>query len=132
MFLASQGNRFSNPVGHEINTAAGELFDAIVDGGSGNRIRLALDGLIKIRAVQDFAPSEAVGFIFSLRRIMLDEIHQAISGGAQVDEILGVVSDFDTAALAAFAAYAEAKEKISQLRFAGLKSRSEGSLGEKR
>jgi hypothetical protein len=130
-FLASENNRFSNPVGHAISECARRLFDEIVDGGQKDRMRLALDGLIKIRVVQDFSPSQAVGFIFSLRRIMIEELRQPINGAEQLIEFLEVESDIDAAALAAFEMYTDAREKIFQIRVKEMKSRSAVDCGEK-
>lgn len=87
-------------------------------------MRIALDDFMKIRAVQDFAPSQAAGFIFSLRRIMIEELGQKMGGTIHSDEVLELQTDLDAASLAAFEAYTDAREKIFRIRVNEMKSKS--------
>ena len=59
-FLSRQKDRFRNPVGHAIRGAVGPIFDEVVSTMDADRLSDALDGILRIRAVQDLSPSEAV------------------------------------------------------------------------
>ena len=41
----------------------------------------ALDGIIRIRSIQDFTPSEAVGFIFDLKTVIRGVVDAEGRGG---------------------------------------------------
>ena len=77
-FLKSQKNQFSNPVGNIISNNAEMIFDEIVSGGSIEKINSLLIDIIKIRAVQDFTPSEAVSFVYLLRKVICEELKESL------------------------------------------------------
>jgi hypothetical protein len=106
-FLVGQRDRFRNPVGHTFREALQVLVEEVL--GSMERARLdpALDGIVRIRAVQDFAPSQAVGFIFLLRDVLAKHPEAA---GAQIHQRI------DDLALLAFDAYMQCREQIAEIR----------------
>ncbi len=120
-FLRLQKDRFSNPVGHIISNSAGKIFDELVNGQNIDRIKLLLNDIIKIRAVQDFSPSQAVGFIFSLKKAISDEIEQEIKDEKIFNEFVIIESFIDEVALAAFDLYMDAREKVFQIRVSEVK-----------
>ena len=73
-FLLREGNRFANPVGDAIRRGTAEIFDALLAGGGHRDWDEILDGVLRIRAVQDFSAAQAVSFVFLLKRAILDEI----------------------------------------------------------
>jgi len=115
-FLKSQKDQFSNPVGHIISDSAGKIFTEIVNGRNIDKIKLLLKDIIKIRAVQDFLPSDAVGFIFSLKKVIRDEIEQEIKEEKNLNELVIIESFIDKIALVAFNLYMDAREKVFQIR----------------
>jgi hypothetical protein len=70
-FLAAERDAFRNPVGHTLREGMTVLLQEILGEMRASKVSPALDGIVRIRAVQDFKPSEAVGFIFLLRPILL-------------------------------------------------------------
>jgi hypothetical protein len=106
-FLVTEGDRFRNPVGHALReslaTLAGELFGQM----DAARIAPALDQILRIRAVQDFTPSEAVEFVFLLKpivRALPAEDHALLE--RRIDQL----------ALMAFDQYMLCREQLSQIR----------------
>jgi hypothetical protein len=73
-FLKEQKNRFHNPVGHTISEGIDCIFEELLGGMDSDRISLFLDNMIRIRALQDFTPSQAIGFIFILKKVMREEL----------------------------------------------------------
>jgi hypothetical protein len=120
-FLISQKNRFNNPVGYAISTSAEEIFDALVEGERNNSLGSPLKDLMKIRAVQDFTPSQAAGFIFVLKRMMIDELRNYIDNETALREFMDIESTIDAFALAAFEWYVQAREEIYRIRVKELK-----------
>ena len=67
-FLKTQSNRFANPIGSTISKGIEDIFDELLRGLNKEKTSEFLDNLdnmVRIRAVQDFTPSQAV-FLSSL------------------------------------------------------------------
>lgn len=122
-FLRLQKNQFSNPIGHIISEAAEKIFDSVLSGNQMLEIKILLNDIIKIRAVQDFVPSKAACFIFSLKDIIKDEVQQSINDIESFNEFCSILSEIDRVALIAFDLYSEAREKVYQLRMNELKNK---------
>lgn len=123
-FLKSQKDRFSNPVGHIITDTTVKLFDEIIDGSNIEKIKPILNDFIKLRAVQDFLPSEAANIIFSLKKVLYKELEKEINEEKIFNEFTKIESQLDEIALASFNLYMEAREKVFQIRINEVKSRS--------
>ena len=61
-----QKDPFANPVGHSLREGTRGIFEAFLEEMDAAKIRQCLLEIIKIRAVQQFSPSQAVGFVFIL------------------------------------------------------------------
>ena len=107
---------FANPVGHSLRVGTERILDVLLDGTDVGEIRESLHEIMKIRAVQQFAPSQAVAFVFRLKEVVRAEL-----GGAAVDpqfskELAGLDVQIDRIALAAFDSYVGCREQVYQLR----------------
>ena len=127
-FLQREEDRFLNPVGHTISTEIENIFDELLEGASSDRLSTSLDNIIKIRAVQEFSPSQAVGFVFLLKRSVRDELEAGGREGCSDAELLELEHRIDGVALRAFDKYMERREKIHELRLNEVKARSERLL----
>ena len=115
-FFNMEKNRFSNPVGNIISTNAASIFDEIVGSKDFEKISLLLTDIIKIRAIQDFSPSEAVGIVFFLKKVIQEELNKEINQEKILDEFAELEFFIDKTALIAFDLYMESREKIFQIR----------------
>jgi len=119
-FLKSKKDPFANPVRNNtlksMRTAVAEL----LGGMDCDLIKKDLDPAIRIRAVQQFSPSEAIGFIFFLkdiiRELLRTKLSRQFSDPTTLPEILGLESNIDTIALIAVDIYLECREKIYSLK----------------
>ena len=68
-FLKEQKDPFANPVGNTISREIQHLYDEFLKGIDPEKMSPILDRIIRIRAIQDFSPSQAVSFIFILKGI---------------------------------------------------------------
>lgn len=115
-FMKKEKDSFSNPVGNTISKELGSVFNEILGEGDTERIKLPLESIIKIRAVQDFQPSQAVAFVLELKQV-IREVTEDSSEGSDLLEELPVWNDkIDALALLAFDVYSECREKLYQVR----------------
>jgi hypothetical protein len=123
-FLASQKDRFRNPVGYSITQSIGPIYDQVASAMDADRLLEALDGVIRIRSVQDFTASEAVGFIFQLKAAIRGEIGDRIPRLDRWEDLAELESRIDRLALLAFEKYTECREQLHQARNREIQSRA--------
>ena len=107
-FLARERDPFRNPVGNSIRKTLGTLLSELLLGMDTNRITEALDALMQIQAIQDLAPSRAVGFLFQLKDIL-----RLQAAGPERELLEGRI---DEMALRAFDLYMKYRERTYQAR----------------
>jgi hypothetical protein len=114
--LARERDPFLNPVGHTFKEALPALFDELLGEMDAGRVAGLLDGVVRIRAVQEFKPSRAVGFIPLLRKIIREEFRGEIGLPADGDNLATVEERIDEMALIAFDLYAKCRERIWEIK----------------
>ncbi|MBW2091180.1 MAG: RsbRD N-terminal domain-containing protein [Deltaproteobacteria bacterium] len=115
-FLKQRSNRFANPVGSTLTIEMEAIFDALHDQAKQDKIAACLDKIIKIRAVQDFSPSEALQFIFSLKQVIREELNEEIQDEQISKEMLALDSQIDNLGLLAFDVYMSCRETIYRIK----------------
>lgn len=115
-FLKNQANRFANPVGNTITEALEGIFGHILEKTEPDRFSTLLDSIIRIRAVQDFGPSQALAFIPALRKIIREVIGKELNANSLSDELNALDYYIDDLSLAAFDIYMKCREKIYELK----------------
>lgn len=117
-FLAGGADPFANPVGHTVREGLGRLYDRFVADAPVTELSSAIDGIVRIRAVQEFTPSAAVGFVYTLRGILREELADSdIDPAGQA----ALESGIDRLALVAFDVYMQCREKIFEIRVREIK-----------
>ena len=106
--LGKDANRFDNPVGAITRESLEAILDLLADTFTGETLEKALDPVIRIRAVQAFTASDAVSFIFALKKIGEDILDASLyrQFDAMVDQI----------ALAGFNKFMKCREEIFLLK----------------
>jgi hypothetical protein len=127
-FLAKQKDQFRNPVGHAISQSIGPIYDQVLSAMDTDELLRALDGIIRIRSVQDFTPSEAVVFVFQLKTAIRDVTDAQIRDPDKWDDLLELESRIDRVALLAFEKFTECREKLHEIRNNEIKSRAQKLL----
>ena len=117
-FLAGGADAFANPVGHTVREGLGRLYDRFSTDVPVAELSSAIDGIVRIRAVQEFTPSAAVGFVYTLKGILREEL-----AGAEVDHAGQAALDesVDRLALVAFDVYMKCREKLFEIRVREIK-----------
>ncbi|MBC2703822.1 RsbRD N-terminal domain-containing protein [Desulfobacula sp.] len=106
--LGKDSNRFDNPVGAVTHETIEDVFNLIIGDFNREILEKTLDPIIRIRAVQAFCASEAVSFVFSLKKIGEDILDDSLI--REFDKLV------DEIALAAFNKLMKCKEEIFLLK----------------
>ncbi|MFH2001609.1 MAG: RsbRD N-terminal domain-containing protein [Planctomycetota bacterium] len=124
-FLKNEKDRFQNPVGHTMAQDLGDVFSALLDHKPVHDLAPLLEYFIKIRSIQEFTPSQAVGFAFQLKEAVRDNLREEIEEGRICADLLEFESSLDDMALLAFENYMNCREKLFELK---TKQRQQGPL----
>lgn len=116
-FLKKKKARFTNPVGYSLEEGLEGLFDALLKGMIPDAVSTFLDSIIRIRAIQEFTPSEAVAFTFLLKKIVRQELgNELVQEQRLSEELAAFDSSIDDLALYSFDIYIKCREKIYELK----------------
>ncbi len=128
IFLRKEKNRFDNPVGYRIAEGLEGLYDALIQDFDRERVLTFLDEIIRIRALQDFSPSQALAFIFLLKNVVRQELAKEITSENLAEELLDLESRIDGMALLGFDVYVKRRDKLNEMKVGEMKSRISGFL----
>lgn len=115
-FLKRQRDPFSNPVGRTVQKGLEDLFDELMLDLDHEKAGACLDSMIRIRALQNFTPSEAVGFVFSLKTVIQKVLGRDIAEKGLSDQVHEFESKIDELSLIAFDIYMKCREKIYEIK----------------
>jgi hypothetical protein len=115
-FLAKQKDRFRNPLGYAIERAIGPIYEQIVTDMNETELLDSLDGIVRIRSVQEFNPSEAVAFVFDLKTIIREVVGDRSIVLEQSGALAEIDSRIDRVAMLAFDKYMECRQKLFEIR----------------
>ena len=107
---------FTNPVGSTILREIEILFSGLCEECDPEKMSGSLDSILKIRSVQDFSPSKAVGFVFLLKKTIGEILKGDIEKEGATEEWQTFQSKIDGMALQAFDIYVDCREKIYEIR----------------
>jgi len=120
-FVRGEPDRFRNPMGHAIREGASRLLDGLLAGQSPVESRDALDLLIRIRAVQNLTPTQAVGFVFLLKQVVDEDIADRGMEPPDLRELRDIHDQIDRLALEAFEVYSACRQQIYEIRAGALR-----------
>ncbi|MEN2986349.1 MAG: RsbRD N-terminal domain-containing protein [Thermodesulfovibrionaceae bacterium] len=120
IFLRERKRQFTNPVGYTLYHGIERIIDKIIAQESLENFIPPLEEIIRVRAVQDFIPSEAVGFIFLIK----EAIYSLIYKEAKYNELMDLLSRIDSLALLAFDIFMKYREKIYDMKARELRDRT--------
>ena len=113
--LRLERDPFRNPVGHVLQEGLPVLVEEILGAMDRGRITSALDGIVRIRAVQDFTAGQAVAFVFLLRDVVRKHL-------GDHEEILAIAEQrIDELAVLAFDLFMTCREQTYEIKANELK-----------
>jgi hypothetical protein len=116
IFLRKEKNRFDNPAGYRISEGLKGLYGALLEEMERDQVLTCLDEIIRIRALQNFTPSQALAFIFLLKIVIREELAGEILKENLAVELLDLESRIDGLALLGFDVYTKRREKIYEIK----------------
>jgi hypothetical protein len=128
IFLRKEKDRFDNPAGYRISEGLAGLFGALLQDMEREQILTFLDEIIRIRVLQNFAPSQALAFIFLLKNVLRAELAEEIRQDNLAEELLDLESRIDGLGLLAFDVYTKRREKLQEIRMDEVKRRISGVM----
>ena len=122
--LKNQEKQFTNPVGYTVSHGLENIFDKLIDekGADFEAMVPFLDSIVRIRAVQDLRPSQALSFVFHLRNAIREELASEAKEFCGEMEILE--SRIDAIALMSFDIFVKCREKVYELKANEVKNRT--------
>jgi len=127
-FLKQEKDRFTNPVGYTISQEIEALYDGLLQEMNSDKLAVCLDNIIRIRAVQDFPPSQTIALIFLLKKAIREELASEITENRVFEELLKFEARIDKLALLAFDIYMKCREKVFEIRVNEAKAERERVL----
>ncbi|MCB2187454.1 MAG: RsbRD N-terminal domain-containing protein [Deltaproteobacteria bacterium] len=116
-FLRRKKDRFLNPVGHTIQNETDNILEQLLlDEPDFEALTGFLDKLIRIRAIQDFTPAQALDFVFALKPIIRELVEKAGMTDDLARQVLAMERRVDQLALLSFNIYMACREQIYQIR----------------
>lgn len=121
-FFKKSKDQFANPVGVNIAEALGSLLELLLNKADQEAFGKPLDQVVRIRAVQEFTPSQAVAPFLELKWV----VKQVLSGDKATQSVLPALDmldcEIDRMALGAFDIFAQCREQLYRNRINELKS----------
>jgi hypothetical protein len=115
-FFKKQKNRFANPIGATISESLQAIYDILLENRDLGEAAKPLENMIKIRAVQDFTPSQAVSFVYLLKSIIREELSREKNREEIMPDLALLEERIDKMALMAFDLYMNCRERLHQIR----------------
>jgi hypothetical protein len=112
---------FANPIGRSLREGTRGMFRALVDGKNAEVMRQHVSEIMRIRAVQQHSPSQAVGFMFSLKGAIRAELRGAVMQAEYSSALSELDNQIDRIALMAFDVYVQYREQVCELRIGEVK-----------
>lgn len=115
-FLKAQKDPFANPVGNSTLRGLQTAFDGLLRDADADARQQALDAIVRIRAVQDFTPAQATGFVLELKPILRRVLRKELAQPEAWTELLEIERRVDILLLTAFDIYLRCRETLFQLK----------------
>ncbi len=126
--LFRDSDQFTNPIGYTISSEVEPLVDEFLCGNTkSEKVAHSLDRIVRITAVQEFTPSQAIGFIFLLKDAVRVELGRQMKD-QHLDELLEIYKRVDELAFTAFDMYASCRERIMEIRVNQVKGEKEDAF----
>jgi len=115
-FLTNTADQFNNPVGNTLRRSLPVLLEALLTRAEAPRLAEAVTDIVRIRTVQCNAPSQAVAFVYLIKKIVREEIQDRRHEPDFPDQLAEFEAKVDGLALSVFDEYMRCREKICDIR----------------
>lgn len=119
-FIGKEKDRFKNPIGSTLQDGTTAVLDALVTGSEAEDLRDAIEGMIRLRAVQVEKASDAVTFIPALT----DVVRRTLGNAVSAEDMSRFEARMEVLLLDSFDLYMQCREKVFEIRTAALRNRT--------
>jgi hypothetical protein len=115
-------NQFSNPVAWTTEKELNIIYDSITGLVDAKSTDKALDGIVRIRAVQDATPSESTKFLYNFKKLLKDQFKDLnnlkLKNGESISlqEFIELESVIDDLIYRAFDLYMKCREQLFNIK----------------
>lgn len=128
VFFSKVKDKFTNPVGARLSEGIESLVDKVLSDADARDLCDSLEPLMQLRAIQDFTPARAVGFVFYLKDSLEKELAGDLHEPKAIADLLELESRIDQLALFAFDIYTKYKQKTYEIRVEEIKRSMAGVM----
>lgn len=121
-------NPFANPVAYQLNRGLEAILSVLLAEEGGLAGLQAVDEVVRLMALQDSPPSQALAFVFFLKQVVREELAQELEDLSLAPELVELESRIDGLALLGFDAYMQRREKLYDIKVLEMKNRISGLL----
>jgi len=115
-FLKEHNNQFANPIGHTLSRSIEGIFEELVNEADFDKVSPLIDDIVRISAIQEIKPSQALALFFILKKVIRRELGKEISENRLESELAALDVTIDAFALFSFDLYLKCREKLYELR----------------
>lgn len=123
-FIKEQGHSLANPASYALSAGMSGLFDELLCEAGPGKVASCLNEIIRLRAVQNLTASQAVSFVFLLKKIIKGELAKDIKESRNPTilsvelphELEKLDSKIDDIALISFDLYMTCREKLYDIK----------------
>jgi hypothetical protein len=115
-FYVKEGDAFANPVGQSAVETSERLLNLILEEGTREEVGAALEPIIRIRAVQELSPGQALAFMPALKAAFREEMQDLLADPAALHALIDFDARVDEALLVAFDLYMRCREQVATIR----------------
>lgn len=124
-FLKKEKNPFSNPVRQTIVTSLEKIYDALLTELEIDDSFPGLDEIVRLRAVQEFTPAQALSFLFTLKNIIRSASDSDPAFTFTLQDWQPFEEKIDALSGAAFNVYSHCRSQIYEIRISEVKARTQ-------
>ena len=128
LFFKKEKDPFANPITHQLTRGLTDILTVLLEEQGAEAARTAMDEVIRVLALQNLNPSQALAFIFYLKHIVREELAQELADPSLTLAMIDLESRIDGLALLGFDSYMQRREKLCDLKVSEVKSRVSGLL----
>ncbi|MCF8030234.1 MAG: RsbRD N-terminal domain-containing protein [Desulfohalobiaceae bacterium] len=115
-FFKEQKDQFANPVGATFSRELNNIFGELLRETSSQQLPDSVDAIVRIRAVQEFSPSQALQVFTVLKDVLRAQLDKPVQEHGWQAEYRALEDKVDQLSMLAVDIYVKCKEKMWELR----------------
>ena len=115
-FLRRQKDRFANPVGATLSRELKNIFEELLREYSTEQLSQSVDAVVRVRAVQDFSPSQALQVFTVLKDVLRKKLDKPVRENGWQAEYRELEDRVDQLSMLALDSYVKCKEQLWELK----------------